>query len=139
MTTQSNASDSILAAGVVIEGKIEGTGNIRIAGRFKGNVDVRGELAIEAGASLDGQAKAETVVVAGEVSGQIIATRRVELTTSGALRGDVKAETLTVAAGSKMRGNVEFGWKEHELQSKMPVGSPTVPPAPGTPPVARSR
>jgi cytoskeletal protein CcmA (bactofilin family) len=112
MATPARAADSFVAAGVVIDGKIEGTGNIRLAGRFKGNVDVKGELAIEAGASLDGEAKAETVVVAGDVSGQIIATRRVELTTSGALRGDVKAKTLTVAAGSKMRGNVEFGVEE---------------------------
>jgi hypothetical protein len=28
--------------------------------------------------------------------------------------GDLKAGSLTVAAGSKMRGNVDFGWKEGE-------------------------
>jgi hypothetical protein len=28
------------------------------------------------------------------------------------LNGDLKAESLTVAAGSRMRGQVEFGWTD---------------------------
>ena len=47
--TQPKPSESILAAGLTIEGKIEGNGNIRVAGRFKGNVNVKGELTIEPG------------------------------------------------------------------------------------------
>ena len=34
--TPGKLSESILAAGLTIEGKIEGNGNIRVAGRFKG-------------------------------------------------------------------------------------------------------
>jgi hypothetical protein len=30
------------------------------------------------------------------------------------LIGDLKATTLTVAAGSRMRGHVEFGWSESQ-------------------------
>jgi cytoskeletal protein CcmA (bactofilin family) len=33
---------------------------------------------------------------------------------SGQVIGDLKAKTLTVAAGSRMRGNVEFGWNESD-------------------------
>jgi cytoskeletal protein CcmA (bactofilin family) len=36
----------------------------------------------------------------------------VELLETGVLKGDVKARSFTVAAGSKMRGQVEFGWDE---------------------------
>ena len=108
-------SESIVAAGLTIEGKIEGSGNVRVAGRFKGNVNVKGELTIEPGASIDGEVKADTVFVGGEVRGQIIATSRVEFKESGTLIGDLKAGSLTVAAGSKMRGKVEFGWKEGEI------------------------
>ena len=31
--------------------------------------------------------------------------------------GDVKAGSLTVAAGSRMRGQVEFGWGEKSVSS----------------------
>jgi len=118
--TQAKLSESLLAAGLTIEGKIEGNGNIRVAGRFKGNINVKGELTIEPGASIDGEVKADTVLVGGEVRGHIIAKSRVELKESGTLTGDLKAGSLTVAAGSKMRGKVEFGWKEGEIDISAP-------------------
>ena len=97
-------SESVLAAALTIEGKIEGNGNIRVAGRFKGNVNVKGELTIEPGAAIEGEVKADTVYVGGEVRGHIVSKSRVELKESGTLIGDLKAGSLTVAAGSKMRG-----------------------------------
>jgi cytoskeletal protein CcmA (bactofilin family) len=121
MTTPKGGSESILSAGLTIEGKIEGNGNIRVAGRFKGNVNVKGELMIEPGASIDGEVKADTVLVGGEVRGQIVAGSRVEFKESGTLIGDLKAGSLTVAAGSKMRGKVEFGWKEGEIEHLPPA------------------
>jgi len=114
MTTHRGA-ESTVAAGLTIEGKIEGSGNVRVAGRFKGSVNVKGEVTIEPGASIDGQVKADSVFVGGEVRGQIVSTSLIEFKESGTLLGDLKAEILTVAAGSKMRGKVEFGWKEGEI------------------------
>ena len=107
--------ESILAAGLTIEGKIECNGNIRVAGRFQGNVKVTGELTVEPGASINGEVAADTVLVGGEIQGHIVAISRVEFKESGVLIGDLKAGSLTVAAGSKMRGKVEFGWKEGEI------------------------
>jgi cytoskeletal protein CcmA (bactofilin family) len=117
VTTAHKSSESILAAGLTIEGKIECSGNIRVAGRFQGNVKVTGELTIEPGASIDGEVTADTVLVGGEVQGLIVAASRVEFKESGVLIGDLKAGSLTVAAGSKMRGKVEFGWKEGEVDA----------------------
>ena len=109
-------SESVLAAGLRIEGKIEGEGNVRVAGRFKGQVDIKGALTVDPGASIEGELHADTVLVGGEVQGQIQADSRVELQASGSLSGDLKAGTLTVAAGSKMRGTVECGWTDGERE-----------------------
>src|SRR5574337_1123808 len=38
-----SASESLIAPDLVIEGKIEGAGHVRIAGRFKGDINVRGD------------------------------------------------------------------------------------------------
>lgn len=128
-TIESKPSESILAAGLLIEGKIEGRGDIRVVGRVKGTVNVEGQLTIEPGASIQGEVTADTVVVGGEVSGQVAAKRHVQLRESAAVLGDVKAESLTVAAGSKMRGNVEFGWKEDETPGagRLPRATPSIP------------
>jgi len=107
-----STKESIIAAGLTIEGKIEGTGHVRIAGDFKGDVNVQGNLTIEAGAHLTGGVKADTVVVGGQLDGNIDATSRVELLQTGVFNGELKAGSLTVAAGSRMRGKAEFGWDE---------------------------
>ncbi|MBK7249708.1 MAG: polymer-forming cytoskeletal protein [Gammaproteobacteria bacterium] len=109
---RAEAKESLIAPGVTIEGKIEGTGHVRLAGRFKGDVSVDGNLTIETGAQLTGLVRASVVVVAGHLQGNIENARRVELLEGGVIDGDVKAGSLTVAAGSKMRGKVEFGWEE---------------------------
>ncbi len=102
--------ESVIGSELTIEGKIEGAGHVRIAGRFKGDVNVDGNLTIEPGAKLNGGVKAHSVVIGGEVDGNIVDAGRVELLETGVLIGDLKAGSLTVAAGSRMRGRAEFGW-----------------------------
>lgn len=106
------ATESILAPELVIEGKIEGAGHVRIAGRFKGDINVRGDLTIENGAKVNGSVRAEKVTVAGELIGNIESASHVELLSTGAITGDVKSRSFSVAKGSKMRGNAEFGWDD---------------------------
>jgi len=119
--TAARTGESVVAAGLTIEGKIDGSGNVKVAGSFKGTVHVKGELTIEPGATVEAEVNADAVLVGGEVRGQIVASSRVELRESGVLIGDLKAGSLTVAAGSKMRGRVEFGWKEGEVESTSPT------------------
>src|SRR4051812_16553067 len=104
--------ETVIAAGLAIDGKIEGSGHVRMAGRFKGDVNVDGDLTIEPGAKITGSVRASTVTVGGDLEGNIEGGSRVELLASGVLNGDLKAGSLTVASGSRMRGNVSFGWDE---------------------------
>ncbi|MBD8880192.1 polymer-forming cytoskeletal protein [Rhodanobacter sp. 7MK24] len=106
-------AESLIAPDITIEGKIEGAGHVRIAGSFKGDVNVRGDLTIETGAKVTGSVRAEKVTIAGELVGNIESAMHVDLLQSGALSGDLKAGSLSVAAGSRMRGQVEFGWDDN--------------------------
>jgi cytoskeletal protein CcmA (bactofilin family) len=111
-------SESLIAPDIAIEGKIEGSGHVRIAGRFKGDIDVRGDLTIENGAHVTGSVRADKVVISGELVGNIEAASHVELMQSGSLTGDLKAASLTVAAGSRMRGQADFGWDDSTATTK---------------------
>jgi cytoskeletal protein CcmA (bactofilin family) len=104
--------ESVIASGLTFEGKIEGSGHVRISGRFKGDVHVDGTLTIEPGAHLGGSVRAGSVVVGGELEGNIEAAQRVELQQTAVINGDVTAGSLSVAAGARMRGRAEFGWSE---------------------------
>ena len=111
VVARTELKESLIASGLTIEGKISGTGHVRIAGQFKGDVNVEGNLSIEPGAKHHGEVRAAAVTVSGELTGNIGA-RHVDVTASGVIVGDVKADTITVASGSRMRGHVEFGWGE---------------------------
>jgi cytoskeletal protein CcmA (bactofilin family) len=106
--------ESVFGPGVTIEGKIEGDADLRIAGKFTGDIQIKGDLNIEKGAHLAAKINAATVTIAGELEGNIVASSQVRLLESGQLIGDLKATILTVAAGSRMRGHVEFGWSASE-------------------------
>ena len=112
----SPARESVIAADLTIEGKIEGAGHVRIAGKFKGDVNVQGDLSLERGAKLNGGVRAKKVVVSGELEGNIESAARVELLDSSVLIGDIKAGTLTVAAGAKIRGHIDCGWENSGTQ-----------------------
>lgn len=109
-TATREVKESVIASDISIEGRIQGAGHVRIAGRFTGDIAVEGDLTIELGARVNGGVRAQRVVVAGELEGNIEAAQRVEVVASGSMVGDVKAGTVTVAPGARMRGMVEFGW-----------------------------
>jgi cytoskeletal protein CcmA (bactofilin family) len=102
--------ESVIAADITIEGKIEGDGSVRIAGKFKGDAKVQGDLTIETGAKLTGSVRAAKVTIAGELEGNVEVASHIELLPTGVVIGDLKAGLLTVAAGARMRGQAEFGW-----------------------------
>ncbi len=106
--------ESLIAADLTFEGKIEGAGSVRIAGKFKGDVNVQGDLTIESGAKLTGSVRANAVIIAGELEGNVEGAVRVDLQQGGAVTGDVKAGSMTVAAGARMRGQAVFGWTEDQ-------------------------
>ena len=110
-----NRGESIFGAGVTIEGKIEGDADVRIAGKFKGEIQVKGDLNIEKGAHLTAKITAANVTIGGELEGNVVASAQVKLLESGQLLGDLKANSLIVAAGSRMRGHVEFGWNPSDV------------------------
>jgi cytoskeletal protein CcmA (bactofilin family) len=105
-----NMKETVIAQGLTFEGKIDGSGHVRISGRFKGDVHVDGTLTVDAGAHLAGAVRAGSVVVAGEIEGNIEGAQRVELHQTGVVNGDIAAGSLTVADGARMRGKAEFGW-----------------------------
>ncbi|WP_345782241.1 polymer-forming cytoskeletal protein [Thermomonas sp.] len=119
------ARESIIAADLTIEGKIEGAGHVRIAGKFKGDVRVQGNLTIEQGAKVSGGVTANKVTLAGELNGNVESAQQIELQQTGVVNGDLKTGSLTVAAGSRIRGHVECGWSEKDSKTLTPSTSST--------------
>jgi len=104
--------ESLISADLNISGKIEGKGNVRIAGRMEGDINIEGDLMANQGAQLKGTVCARQVTLAGTLEGNIESAEKVELLDSAVLIGDLKTGTLTISAGSRVRGNIQCGWKD---------------------------
>ena len=125
-TSDTGARESVIASDLTIEGKIEGSGHVRIAGRFKGDSKVQGNLTVDKGAKVTaGAISASKVALAGDLEGNISGAQQVELLATGAITGDVKAGSLTVAPGSRIRGHVECGWGKEGAPAARPEGGST--------------
>jgi cytoskeletal protein CcmA (bactofilin family) len=62
--TNTSKMESVIGPGVVFEGNFTGEGDIRIAGQIKGDVRLKGNLILAAGARITGDVSAYSVRLA---------------------------------------------------------------------------
>lgn len=99
---------SVLGPGVIWEGKVSGTGGVRIEGTFEGQIGLRGMLVIgESGRVTCENIRASTVIVAGAVRGNIT-TQKLEIRATGRVWGDVTTTSFVTEDGAFLRGQIRM-------------------------------
>ena len=89
-----------------IKGEIVGEGDLELAGRFEGIVNVNGRVVVGERAEVDADISASTIVVGGKVRGNLNATGRVEILPQGVLTGNLKSGSFTAADGALVKGEI---------------------------------
>ena len=84
-----------------IKGEIVGEGDLELAGRFEGIVNVNGRVIVGERAEVDADISASNIVVVGKVRGNLNATGRVEILPQGILTGNLKSGSFA-AAGCRL-------------------------------------
>jgi cytoskeletal protein CcmA (bactofilin family) len=118
---------SVLGEEFSWQGRISGTGGIRIEGAFDGEIEVRGLVVIaERGRVSCEHIRAETVIVAGSLKGDITA-RKVQITSTGRVWGSVVASSFSTEEGAFLKGQITMddeidpglaGGSEEETEDK---------------------
>ena len=117
---------SVLGAGVIWQGKIDGSGGVRIEGVFEGQIALRGTLVVgETGRVTCENIRASNVIVAGAVKGSITA-QKVEIRGSGRVWGDVVTTSFVTEEGGFLRGQITM---EDEIDLDLPEAAPETPPS----------
>jgi cytoskeletal protein CcmA (bactofilin family) len=100
--------NSILGPGLVWEGKISGSGGVRIEGTFEGQIGLQGMLVVgESGKVTCENIRAATVIVAGAVKGNIT-TQKLEIRSTGRIWGDVTTIAFVTEEGAFLRGQMKM-------------------------------
>jgi cytoskeletal protein CcmA (bactofilin family) len=105
-----------------IKGEIVGEGDLELAGRFEGVIDVRGTVTVGLSAEVDADITASMIVVGGKVRGNLNAAGRVEILPQGVLTGNLRTGSFTAADGSSVKGEISI---DRTAKPKPePVGGP---------------
>jgi cytoskeletal protein CcmA (bactofilin family) len=89
-----------------IKGEIVGEGDLELAGRFEGVINVNGRVLVGDRAEVDADITASTIVVGGKVRGNLSATGRVEILPQGTLTGNLKSGSFSAADGALVKGEI---------------------------------
>jgi cytoskeletal protein CcmA (bactofilin family) len=94
--------------GLLIQGKVTSTENLTIDGRVEGTIELGDHsLTIGAGASVQADLVAQTIVISGAVKGNVLATVKIDLHATAAVSGDIEAPLVTMADGAVVTGKVD--------------------------------
>jgi cytoskeletal protein CcmA (bactofilin family) len=91
---------------LAIKGEIVGEGDLELAGRFEGLINVQGTVVIGDRAEADADITASTIVVGGKVRGNLSASGRVEILPQGVLTGNLKTGSFSAADGASVKGEI---------------------------------
>jgi cytoskeletal protein CcmA (bactofilin family) len=100
--------DSLIGAGMVVNGDVTFSGGLRIDGQVRGNVvAANGEpctLVVSERAKVEGEVRVSHLVLNGTVNGPLVAIDYLELQPKARVVGDVTYKTLEMHLGAVIRG-----------------------------------
>ena len=117
---------TLLGKGSEFDGKLTFEGQVRIDGKFNGQINTKDTLVIGEGAKVTAEINAGTVIVNGVVEGNIRASQTVELHQPGRVKGSIECPALSIDRGVIFEGTC----KMENLGAKGPGTPPSPAPAP---------
>ncbi|MBI2188822.1 MAG: polymer-forming cytoskeletal protein [Acidobacteria bacterium] len=96
--------------GVVVEGRITSSLDLRIDGNVEGVIEVGNHvLTVGPRAAVKANLVARSILISGAVTGNVTATERVDLQATGSIEGDISAPRLLMVDGAFVKGKVNAG------------------------------
>jgi cytoskeletal protein CcmA (bactofilin family) len=109
-TVQQRAGEvhTLIGKGSEFDGKLSFEGQVRIDGKFSGQINTKDVLVIGEGARVMAEITAGTVIVNGVVEGNIKAAQLIELHQPGRVKGNLEAPALSIDRGVVFEGSCKM-------------------------------
>ncbi len=108
--TDERRTTAWIGQGVVIEGRIISSKDLRIDGTVEGTIEVGNHvLTVGPQAEVTANLAARSIVISGTVIGNVTATDRVDLHATGSVDGDISSPRLLMVDGARVKGKVTAG------------------------------
>jgi cytoskeletal protein CcmA (bactofilin family) len=107
--------------GTSIEGELRSDSNVRIDGRVKGTINVRGRLIVGASGHVEGDITCQSSDIEGTVNGKIACQDLLSLKATARLSGDINTKKLAIEPGAVFTGNCNMGGGRDPMKEMDPV------------------
>jgi cytoskeletal protein CcmA (bactofilin family) len=99
---------TLLGKGSEFEGKLTFEGQVRIDGKFSGQIFTKDVLVIGDGAKVNAEVNAGTVIIHGTVEGNIRAAQMIELHQPARVKGNIETPSLSMEKGVVFEGGCKM-------------------------------
>jgi len=106
MAFKRKLEEKILDVDVAMQGNLifKDPVNLRINGRFEGNLETKGNLTIASTAIVSAGIMGDNIIIDGRVKGKIVAKERLTLLPAAVVEGEIYPAKLNVAEGAVFEG-----------------------------------
>lgn len=126
--------DIVTTKDLKLKGKIQGNatgGNVELYSiHMVGNITASGTAMLDADSEVEGDVKAESMVLNGKIQGDVQVSKRLSLEGNAVINGRVAAERLSVDEGAIIQGEIFIGRGELPPKPQAAAPSPARPAAP---------
>ena len=106
--SRSGELSSLLGKGSEFDGKLAFEGQVRIDGKFSGQISTKDVLVIAEGARVNAEVTAGTVIIHGQFEGNVRAAQLIELKTPARVKGTLEAPALAMDKGVIFEGSCKM-------------------------------
>ena len=104
-----NGEKTIIGDGVIIEGKISGSGNLIINGSMNGDIDLEeSDLTIGPEGRVEGEITVRGASINGHLNGKVNAIKTVNISQTASVCGEIKAKNISIEDGAVFNGKIEL-------------------------------
>ncbi|MFW5921572.1 MAG: bactofilin family protein [Polyangiales bacterium] len=93
---------------LVVRGRLTGDGDMQIDGRFEGDIDIEGHLAVGRDGRVTSPVRAGSASVDGRLRGDVAVGDALAVRESGRVDGDVRASRVAIDDGGVVRGGISM-------------------------------
>ena len=116
--TTPDATISVVAAGMTLDGDSETEGSLQIDGTVRGNVRAGKSVVISEFGVVNGSIHTLDAVIAGTVLGGVYAESNLELQASSRISGEIQAPRMQVEDGAALQGQIVLGESNVQIAPK---------------------
>lgn len=103
-----NTTINLISNGTDITGDIKSTGDIRIDGSLKGNLNTKGKVVIGSTGKVNGEVICKNSEISGIIEGKIIVGQLLNLKASSKIFGDIVTSKLSIEPGAIFSGTCKM-------------------------------